>query len=730
MRSRFHESAMRYSALRVISFLVVIWMCCTVSNAFAQQDFDDITVTPELDLSGNSFHGYAEYRIAVSNRSLDKAHRVTLILPRMSFRMSGNRIQEITRSVVVGPSATVRVSLLQPPVMLHGSTLGVAIDGKVQKEVVSLRIDQHGRDESGMMHVSGSISTPPGPPVHTRGRTKSSYTSLRILVSRNVETTDLHTYANRLLAPVGSSSLSPSSGGFLPSSGGGSTAFYQIIDLGLPVSGWSTSWLGFSRYDGVVATGDDIRQMPPDVQSALWHYVECGGALFVLGGRELPESWGLRESLKSELSTDSARIAAYDVGFGQCIVNPERDTAGLDQNQWGWVMESWLKTAAPWQWEGSVEDANDIFPLVSNVGVPVRGLFLVMLLFAVAIGPANLLVLSRKKRRIWMLWTTPVISVITCLAVFAYATFAEGWQRHVRTEGLTILDERAHRATTIGWTAFYSALTPGDGLHFGYETELTPQISKGMSTVRTVDWTHDQHLASGWVTARVPSHFMVRKSEMRRERVTVRRETGTRLRVVNGLGVDIGLFWLADREGTIHSAENISAGAEAELVPRPDLRLGRRDGVDGVFELAVQNLSIDTDLNNGNLPPILRDELEKHGVVLSNDIAVSTQTRHGWEITDRVSKRTYTISINSRTRGPGLPIDLKIYDGKMTGLRGIFTSENWIEDIDLLTGTPQEYLRPGCYIATLGTSPFIEEGLRNATHRQYSAVVYGILAEE
>ena len=645
MCSLAHESTMRYAAPRVISCLVAVWLCCAVSNTFAQTDFDDITIASELDPGSNSFHGYAEYRIAVSNRSLDKAHRVTLILPKADFPLSGNRIREITRSVVVGPSATVHVSLLQPPVVMHGTHLGVAIDGEVQKETVSLPIVQHGRDESGMMHVSVGVSTPPGSHISTKGRTRSSFTSLRILISRDVDPTDLHTYANRLLPPFGSSSPSPSSGRFLPSAGGGSTASYQIVDLGLPVSAWSTSWLGFSRYDGVIVTGDDIRRMPPGVQSALWRYVECGGALFVLGGQDLPESWELRESLKSELATDSARIAAYDVGFGQCIVSAEMDTAGLDQNQWAWVIESWLKTAAPWQWEGSVEEANDMFPLVSNVAIPVRGLFLLMLLFAIAIGPANLIVLSRKKRRIWMLWTTPVISLITCLAVFTYATFAEGWNRHARTEGLTILDEGAYRATTIGWTAFYSALTPGDGLHFGYETELTPQISKAMSTVRTVDWTHNQHLASGWVTARVPSHFMVRKSEMRRERVTVRRETDARLRVVNGLGVDIGRFWLADRDGTIHSAEDISAGAEAELVPRPDLRLGRRDGVDGVFQLAVRNLSIDTELDIGNLPLMLKEELGKQGVVLSDDVTVSTQTGHGWEIIDQVSKRTYTVSI-------------------------------------------------------------------------------------
>ncbi len=715
---------MRYAGPRVTSFLVAVWMCCAVSNAFTKQDFDDITITLELEPSSNSFHGYAEYRIAVSNRSLDKAHRVTLILPRTSFGVSGNRIREITRSVVVGPSATGHVSLLQPPVILHGSALGVAIDGKVQKETVSLPIRQHGRDESGVRHTSIGIGTPPGAPMSTIKRVRSSYVSLRILISRNVDTTDLHTYADRLLTPFGSSSPSPSSGG-------GPTAAYQTVDLGLPVSAWSTSWLGFSRYDGVVVTGDDIRRMPPDVQSALWRYVECGGALFVLGGRELPESWGLQESLKSELSTDSVGIAAYDVGFGQCIVSTETDTRGLNQNQWGWVIESWLKTAAPWQWKGSVDEANRMFPVVSNVGIPVRGLFLLMLLFAVAIGPANLIVLSRKRRRIWMLWTTPVISLITCLAVFAYATFAEGWRRQVRTMGLTILDERARRATTIGWTAFYSALTPGDGLHFGYETELTPQQTT--STVRTVDWTHNQHLASGWVASRVPAHFMVRKSEMRRERVTVRRGANAGLRIVNGLGVDIRQFWLADRKGTIYFATGISAGSEAKLVSRPDLRLGRLGRVDGVFQLTVQNLSVDQELDDGNIPPMLRNELRKHGVLLSNDVTVSTQTQRGkqqWKITDQVSERTYTVSIINEFTGGGFPADLRIYDGKMIGLRGIFISDNWIENIERLKSVPEEYLRPGCYIASLDTSPFIEEGLRNVTDKQYSSVVYGILAEE
>ena len=322
-----------------------------------------------------------------------------------------------------------------------------------------------------------------------------------------------------------------------------------------------------------------------------------------------------------------------------------------------------------------------------------------------------------------MLWTTPAISLITCLAVFAYATFAEGWNRHARTEGLTLLDERSRRATTIGWTAFYSALTPSDGLHFGYESELTP-LAQSMTTnnARTVDWTHDQHLANGWVIARVPAHFMIRKSETRRERVTVRKGTDTALRIVNGLGADINQLWLADRDGTIYSATNIPAGVEAALTPSEKTSIG---GSDEIFLFEAWIPLDNKELNKGNIAGILRDKMESHGLLLSDDVTVSVQQQgRQWTITDSLLERSYNIK-TSKTEGP-----LKIYSGRATSLRGIFASNDWIENIEYLKINPQKYLRPGCYIATLDAAPFIEKGLQKVKEERYSSIVYGILAEE
>ena len=707
-----HKEPIRYSSLCAISLLVGVWIGCAVSDVLAQVGYDEITVSPELHPSGNTLHGYAEYRIVVSNRSPDKTHQVTLILPGTSYGVNEKRIREITRSVVVGPSATVHVSLLQPPVPMPGRGLGVAIDGKMREEDVPLAVSQHGRNVFLSRVTTGGS---------TKIRVGSSNLTLRVLVSRDVDTTDLHTYADSLFGTPFSGSPSPSTGSFPPSSGG--RAPYEIVSLGFPVSSWSTSWLGFSSFDGIVVTGDAIRRMPPDVQSALWGYVECGGSLFVLGGRELPKSWRLKELPKSELSTEAATLIIYDAGFGECIVSPETDTKKLDQDQWWLIVESWLKTAIPWRWNGLTEDVNEIFPVVDSLGIPVRGLYFLMLLFALVIGPVNLIVLSRKNRRIWLLWTTPVISLVTCLAVFAYATFAEGWKRQIRTEGLTILDERVRRATTIGWTAFYSALTPSEGLHFGYETELTPAPQSMITnSPRTVDWTHDQHLASGWVTARVPSHFMVRKSETRRERITVRRGTNADLRIVNGLGADINQFWLADKDGIIYSASAISAGEEAKLTPLQEMHV---DMSDENFLFEMSSASTYQALDKGNDSDALRYVMTTHNLPLSGDVTVFVnQPGYHWRIVDLHWGRVYDV------KGHEDGESLRIYGERISNLRGIFASDNWLGTIERLKTEPEKYLRPGCYIATLETAPFIEKGLQKVSEERYSSVVYGILAEE
>jgi hypothetical protein len=231
----------------------------------------------------------------------------------------------------------------------------------------------------------------------------------------------------------------------------------------------------------------------------------------------------------------------------------------------------------------------------------------------------------------------------------------EGWQGYVRMEGVTILDETSQRATTLGWFGVYAPLTPGEGLYFDTSTELTvapPQFSRysqhdyqRRQSKRTIDWTSEQHLAWGWVSARVPTYFMLRRSERRLERILIRSGADQTPTIVNGLKGYIKSLWLADANGQVYSASDLSAGAEAKLQP-------------------------------ATLP------------------------------------------------GPA-PAKLS---GNTASLRRAYEGD-WLRLVIQISEHPEEYLRPGCYIAVLAETPFLENGYRSGLPRESRSVVFGIMKE-
>ena len=132
---------------------------------------------------------------------------------------------------------------------------------------------------------------------------------------------------------------------------------------------------------------------------------------------------------------------------------------------------------------------------------------------------------------------------------------------------------KAKLCRCAGITGFYCPLNPREGLHFDYETECTPQVDRdtySTGSPRTVDWSRGQHLASGWVTARVPAHFLLRKSQMRREKIVFSPADAGAYEALNGFGVSLAALYYADADGQVYVAEEVPAG--------PDTRCGGLSG--------------------------------------------------------------------------------------------------------------------------------------------------------
>ena len=322
----------------------------------------------------------------------------------------------------------------------------------------------------------------------------------------------------------------------------------------LPVSEWSPQWLGYTIYDAVFLTRQEAASLPAEVSRALRRYAESGGRILVHG---TDASSPIPDTLH-ETGVEPNDEGIYYQGFG--LVRPS-------------------PTNIPWPselWEGTNRAEtipNDpTLQVVGEVKVPVRGLLILVITFAVGIGPVNVWFLSRRGRKMWLWWIVPAVSLATCLIVFAYSLASEGVHGHGRTSLVTILDEKNHRASTLGYVSYYCPLTPSDGLHFSYDTAVAPlrpteayvnpyQYRRS----RTLDWTHDQHLDSGWVMARVPACLSIRMNETRRERLSLRRDADGAITVVNGLGEGIESLHYCDEEGRIHSTGDLAAGKEAKL---------------------------------------------------------------------------------------------------------------------------------------------------------------------
>jgi hypothetical protein len=266
--------------------------------------------------------------------------------------------------------------------------------------------------------------------------------------------------------------------------------------------------------------------------------------------------------------------------------------AGQALTNWGKSVESCFRVshellASEYPREQLLRQA---FTGVQGIGVPVLGFFVILLLFSALIGPVTLFVLGRFKRRIWLIWVVPVIALTGSLVVFLYGFLAEGVSARIGVRALTVLDERHHRASTLGVLAIYSPITPPGGIQLDYDTEPTffetageydpygrygpygpygrryyaRRASQPRQTV--VDWSEKQHLVSGWVVPRVTEYATVRRCEVRRERLELRRDGG-RLFAANGLGCGVRKLLLCDHDGRWWSADSLPAGQEIELQP-------------------------------------------------------------------------------------------------------------------------------------------------------------------
>ena len=501
--------------------LILTLMLCMAGSLQATTRLRDLVFMPISQPNLHHSHGYVEHRIRITNESHQNRYNVKLVAPAQSYSW-GDSIEHIERTVLIDPGVTVNVTLPQPALNLAGSS--------------QVRVYVNGSDWG----TAGLSSIHSG---HSGTSAQSS-----ILCSRSINGQAFCDAIGKKFAKNNKH-----------------TPKYNITRSELELPEWSDNWLAYSCYDAILLHASDIAALPTTIREALYQYITAGGVLAVAGTLQMPFGW---KGIPNGNHTDYSK---YHTGFGQLLLFKTNEFKNLEVNQMRSLLDAAKATKKPWSSTLTIEKAIKIFPVVNDMSLPTRGMFLIMLIFAIIIGPVMLIVLARKNKRIWLLWMAPSFSFIVCVLISIYSMFSEGITPSVRIESMTLLNQKTHRAVTIGMLGLYCPLTPSGGLHLSKQTELSSYITRGYNkgSQKSINWTRDQHLSRGWVSARIPAFFRIRIPETRRERLGITK-TENGLQVINGLGADIKELWLHDYDGRWFTLEKeLASGAKATLSSTP-----------------------------------------------------------------------------------------------------------------------------------------------------------------
>ena len=467
----------------------------------AADSFGPLIIEPRAAVGPMRDGAYYEYRFNVVNPTAD-AHVVRIDLA--GSILGGGAQPRASRTIVAAPRASTMVSIPQYVMNQYGLREAVvSVDGVEQETRLAV----------------GAYASPGG----------SYRTTLDVLIGRTVD-------AGVPLA------IAPDSSGV------------EAIRPSISPASWSANWIHYSVFSGAIFTTRDWLERPRPVQAALLRWVAAGGSITFIG--DVPDGLPEMRGSGAQLGFDARHL-----GLGCVNLLPESETIAPHV---GALRSTWREVDIDtrYQWYGEQQQDTPI-PLLDDASLPVKSLFSLLVVFAVVGGPLNLWVLAKKQRRLWIFWTLPLLAAVTAAILVGSVIASEGWVRIQKTASLTLLDERAGEAATIGWTGFYATLAPDGEVRFESGTEVRPLFA---SSEGHTDWSDGQRFVSGWIGSRLARGFALRKVEPRRERLPLRREQD-QLIAVNGLGTHIGSLWVADDVGRIYTAKDVAAGKEVVLTP-------------------------------------------------------------------------------------------------------------------------------------------------------------------
>ncbi len=341
-----------------------------------------------------------------------------------------------------------------------------------------------------------------------------------------------------------------------------------------------SDWRALSTVNLVVVQADVT--LPAGALAMLDEWVRLGGVLLVDGtgpdvagwferaGWTRAERFTLRRSGEPDCPLYTRR------GFGRVGAPPAAEPLGLKR-----IAQEILQQPESKGTRSTARDLPDgpfsprlagTMPYLPGVhDVPKRTLTLILILFALIVGPVQLHRLRSRPERTWnFLFFTPLVAIGFAALIVGFSIMSQGVTKRDAWTSVTWLHQDAHQASALFGRQIFAGTTfggeprlPSGGLVLPAELDLRPDDPEVYHMVAD----RGGALAGAWLPARIPVTWRGAWSGSLRAALEVRPD-GAAIRVTSGFDVSLAELHYCDASGKLWRAEEaLQPGASLLLVP-------------------------------------------------------------------------------------------------------------------------------------------------------------------
>lgn len=307
-----------------------------------------------------------------------------------------------------------------------------------------------------------------------------------------------------------------------------------------------SDWRMFTSFSLIIVDAESGTGagMSAEVQEALRQYVFAGGSVIVAAADSLP-SGPLRDLGRK------AGDERLEHGLGSLLAIPAlgSDLGMLPQRI------AQLPQVGVGLWPSTA----DMYPLQNIEGLgraPVKIFVLVILAFAILVGPVNFVILKRKRRPLLSLLIVPLAGFGTTAVILAYGAFHDGFGVRGAITTCTVLDQSEHAAVSVQARTLFAGIAPSEMTMEPGTLLLSHRAGRNRGSYRHDEWpdrwnleVDSQRLDGGILPSRTVTPLLTVQQGAVRERLTVRRSGDTLEVLPDGGFAPVGDVLLRDLDG-------------------------------------------------------------------------------------------------------------------------------------------------------------------------------------